>query len=328
MSYRIPLTLALLAIQASVYGQPYVFIGPGSTAQGDYLRGLGVAAYGVGQGDVFEAQAEGIRLDNAIRFNEYVASVLKNENSENARHRAEMLRKAKENYDTRLKQLLESPDARDVARGNALNVLLEELNSPAIHPSTHRYVEVPLSIDEVRRIPFSLPRKGVKGFSMQRLTVKKRINWPLAFQDNQFERDRKRYHDALDHLLELHVQGAAQMEALDRLKSAVAALSDHLDAAFAGRETDRQFIEGRAKIRDLNDIIEMMKAHKIQLALVDLDHYDGRTVNDLREFMRRHNLQFAVPETPEEKQLFPDLYARLKIHLEKAKGGADGPIRD
>ena len=51
---------------------------------------------------------------------------------------------------------------------------------------------VPLSVDEVRRIPFKLGAKGVMRFSITRLTAKGKGKWPVAFQDNRFDLDRRR----------------------------------------------------------------------------------------------------------------------------------------
>ena len=54
---------------------------------------------------------------------------------------------------------------------------------------------------------------------------------------------------------------------------------------------------------------------------MDLDQYHGTTINDLRVYMRKHNLQFAEAVTPEERELYPELYMNLRIHYEKVKIG-------
>ena len=303
-----------------------VFVGPGSTPQGDYLRGVGVAAYGIGLGNLHDAQAGAINLDTNIRFNEYVAAVLKNENEENAAHRDGIGRKKREEYNQNRERIFRSPEAKDVDKGDALNAVLEKMNAGLIQESTHRSADVPLSVDEVRRIPFKLAEKGVRSFSMQRLTVKERGTWPLAFQDTNFDGERRGYELALDHVLEQHVQRAAQIEAIDKLKSAVGQLSDKLDLVMGRDPRDTRFIEARAALRELYAIVEMLKKYKIQPALVDLDQYHGTTVNDLRVYMRNHGLQFSAAQSKEERELFPELYAKLRMHYDKVKeavGNAD-----
>jgi hypothetical protein len=316
--------LIILACLGTSSVAQVVYVGPGSTPQGDYLRGVGVAAYGIGMGNLHDAQAGAINLDTNIRFNEYVAAVLKNENEENAAHRDGILRKKREEYNQNRERIFRSPEAKDVDKGDALNAVLEKMNAGLIQESTHRSADVPLSVDEVRRIPFKLAEKGVRSFSMYRLTVKERGKWPIAFQDRQFDRERRIYELALDHALEQHVQGAAQLEAIDGLKSAVTLLSDRLDQVMAGNPADRRFIEAKASLRELDAIVEMLKTHKIQPALVDLDQYHGTTVNDLRVFMRNHGLQFADAQSKEERELFPRLYEMLKMHYEKV----NAPVGD
>ncbi len=303
-----------------------VFVGPGSTPQGDYLRGVGMAAYGIGMGNLLDAQANAINADVGIKLNEYIASVLKNENAENVDHRDGILRKKRDEFNQNHERILKSPEARDVDNGGALNAVLEKMNAGLIQESIHRSADVPVSVDEVRRIPFKLAEKGVKSFSMQRLTVKERGTWPLAFQDRQFDRERRDYELALDHVLEQHVQKAAQIEAIDKLKSAVGQLSDKLDQVMGRVPNDRRFIEARAALRELDAIVEMLKTYKIQPALVDLDEYHGTTVNDLRVYMRKHGLQFSAAQSKEERELFPELYTKLRMHYDKvtAAVGNDG----
>ena len=74
------------------------FIGPGSTAQGDYLRGVGVASFGMGVYNHQTAIANSINAETAMRINEYVYACLVNENRVNAEHREAMAAQDKENY--------------------------------------------------------------------------------------------------------------------------------------------------------------------------------------------------------------------------------------
>ena len=207
-------------------------------------------------------------------------------------------------------------------KGNALNAVLEQMNAGLIQESSHRYANVPLSVEQVRRIPFKLAAKGIKSFSMYRLTVKHKGQWPPAFQDRQFDRERRTYEAALDHVLDQHVHSDAQIEAINKLKSAVSALADRLEQVRGLHVGDPRYLEARATLRELDAMVEMLKRHKLQLALVDLDQYHGTTVNDLRVFMRNHGLQFAVAESKEEMELYPELYTKLRIHHDKVTGAA------
>ena len=154
------------------------FVGPGSTAQGDYLRGVGVASFGMGVYNHQTAIANSINADTAIKVNEYIYGCLMNEKRMNAEHREVMAAQDKENYNKIRQRIEQHPEARDVRKGDALNAVLEQLNNPKIQESSSRSVAVPLSVDEVRRIPFKLGPKGVKSFSIARLTAKDKGNGP------------------------------------------------------------------------------------------------------------------------------------------------------
>ena len=161
MKTSILATVSLVVALSTQSSSQVVLVGPGSTPQGDYLRGVGVAAYGIGMGNLLNAQSISINTDMGIRINEYIASVLKNEASENAQRRAARIERDRELYNKEQKRILESPEARDVDKGKALNPVLEQMNAGLIQESSHRYVNVPLSVDQVRRIPFKLAAKGI-----------------------------------------------------------------------------------------------------------------------------------------------------------------------
>jgi hypothetical protein len=302
--------LALLALMRSSALAQMNFIGPSSTAQGDYLRGVGVAALGMGVGNHQTAIANSINAETAMRINEYVYACLMNENRMNAEHREAMAAQDKQNYNKIRQRIDQHPEARDVRKGDALNAVLEQLNNPKIQESSSRSVAVPLSVDEVRRIPFKLGAKGVKSFSIARLTAKDKGKWPVAFQDNQFDRARRDFERALDNALEQQYKGSMQLESIKAVQKTVDNLEYTLEKV-VGKIPDTLYFEARERLKEMEATVEMLKTHKIEQALGDLDRYAGTTVNDLRVFMLRHNLQFADAGTPDEKELFPQLYAKL-----------------
>ena len=302
--------LALLALMGSSALAQMNFVGPGSTAQGDYLRGVGAAALGMGVYNRQTAEANSINAERAMRINEYVYACLMNENRMNAEHRATMAEKDKENYNKNHQRIAQNPEARDVRKGDALNAVLEQLNNPKIQESSSRSVAVPLSVDEVRRIPFKLGAKGVKSFSIARLTAKDKGKWPVAFQDNQFDRDRREFEKALDNALEQQYKGKMQLESIIAVRKTVDNLEYTLEKV-VGKISDTLYFEARERLKEMRATVEMLKTQKVEQALGELDRYAGTTVNDLRVFMLRHDLQFADAGTPDEKELFPQLYAKL-----------------
>ena len=215
----------LAALECSVRAQ---FIGAGSTPQGDYLRGHGIAAMGMGIYNQRTAIANSINLDTMIRWNEYVAAVAKEQQKEFVERRMYLSAKNKEMNDKIEERIKNHPESRDVLSGDALTAGMNELMDPQISESSYRGAEVPLSVDMIRRIPFRLGDRG-ENFSMNRLTVKGKGKWPVAFQDKEFARELKEFEAAVDAALEEAIDGKAQMSKIARIQAAVEDLARKLD---------------------------------------------------------------------------------------------------
>lgn len=312
--------LALLALMGPSALAQMNFIGPGSTAEGDYLRGVGVAALGIGIGSHQMAIANSINAETAIRINEYVFACLMNENRMNAEHREAMAQKDKELYNKIRQRIAQHPEARDVRKGDSLNLVLEELNNPKIQDNVSRSNAVPMSVDEVRRIPFKLGAKGVRRFSIARLTAKGKGKWPVAFQDNRFDHERRQFEKALDNALEQQYKSDMQLQSIKAVQKTIDDLESRLEQV-VGKISDKLYFEARERLKEMRETVEMLKTTDIEQALGELDRYAGTTVNDLRVFMLRHNLQFADADNPEERELFPQLYAKLGEQRDRVSQG-------
>ena len=306
--------LALAAIGASARAQ---FIGAGSTPAGDYLRGAGIAAWGMGLFNLNTAQAESINTDTFIRWNEYLAAVAKQQTRDYLARIMADATKRKEFYKQHRQQILESPEARDVETGDALNAVLQQLLDSKIGDSTLRAAEyqVPLSVDMIRHIPFKLDEKGEK-FSMDRLSLKGKGKWSVALQDDKFQYVKKAYERALDKALEQAIDGKMQIPAIDEVEAKADDMYRRLDEVGVP-SNHRLYIEARERLNELKSTVRLLKTEKIERAIGEIDKYSGTTINDLRIFMMSHHLRFAAAKTPEERKLFPDLYASLVQQREK-----------
>ena len=120
-------------------------------------------------------------------------------------------RKNKEANEKIADRITNHPQARDVLTGDALTAAMNQLMDPQISESSFRLSQVPLPVDWIRRIPFRLGDRG-ENFSMQRLTIKGKGKWPIAFQDKRFARELKEFETAVDEALEEAVEGKAQTE--------------------------------------------------------------------------------------------------------------------
>jgi hypothetical protein len=298
-----------------------------STPEGDYLRGLGIAGWGMGLYNRNTAEAESINVDTAIRWNDYVAAVAKQQTGEYVARKLADATERKQLYKQHRDRILNDPEARDVLNGDALNIVLEKLQNANLGESTFRSerVQVRIPVDIVRHTPFKLAEKNEQ-FSMDRLSLKGKGAWTIALQDTQFDYVKKKYAVALDKVLEQAIDGKMQSAAIEELDSRADDLFVKLNEVGPPR-TDRRYLESQGQLRELKDVVRLLKTTKIERAIGEIDKYSGTTINELKMFMMSHNLRFAAAKTPEEKRRYPELYASLREQLDKLKISDSAPIK-
>jgi hypothetical protein len=310
-------TLASGALsESSAWAQ---YIGPGSTLEGDYLRGVGIAAYGMGVYNERTAVADQINANTFMTLNDYMWNVVKNENRENWEHRKQVRASHSEGRKKIEERIHDHPEAFDLKRGDALTTIMNDLWDPRVSDSASRYAQVPLDPDVIRRIPFKLGEKGT-AFSMSRLSVKDPKKWAVAFQDPSYAAFRRDYQNAVDRALDLAMEGKMTQKALDALKNAVDGLEDKMVHApnLLDPTNQKQVAEARAQVDNMRKTTESFMIRKMQPIFAEIDSYSGTTVDDLRLFMRRHGLTFAEADTPDEKTLYPGLYTALNEQRRKS----------
>jgi hypothetical protein len=325
-SGRFLATLVLLGSLGTTASGQYLGGGGGSTPEGDYLRGVGFAAMGMGIYNEKTAIAESINVDTAIRWNEYVAAVAKQQSMEYASRRLRIAEENKEKYNKILERIKNAPSARDVLDGDALTAELDKLTAPDISESSFRYAEVPLSIDDIRRIPFRLGERG-ETFSMRRLTMKGKGKWPVAFQDPAFAAERRAFDEAVKKALDEAMEGNAQLATIRGVQEAAEGLARKLDQVVDAKDDQRAYSEAVERLKELKSTARLLETHTIQLAIAEIDKYSGTTVNDLKVFMRNYKLTFGAAASKEERALYPQLYEALKIQREKLSGAASTPAK-
>jgi len=286
-----------------------VIIDTAITAPGDYLRGVGIAAAGLGQYNLNTAQAQSILADTAITVDQYIRTVRDAENRERARRRAQRMAESLKYYTKARARVLDTPDEIDIRMGDAQNALINWLNQGEVATSGIRYTPVVLPADVVRRIPFKLDEEGAV-LSLPRLTHRAKASWPVAFQDPAFDRERTAYDRAMNHALDQQIEGKMSMEAIARVDDAIAALSRRLDALVPAADRDL-YNPARAHLRELDQAFKQLKSHKVEAATAELDTYAGTTVDDLRMFMLRHKLGFAPADRPDERTAYREIYGAL-----------------
>jgi hypothetical protein len=288
---------------------------PGSTIQGDYLRGVGIAAAGMGVYNYDTAVANRINTGTVILWNEYVSAVAQYQSDKYWRRRKRIAEQRNQYLGQILDRVRNRPEYRDIQNGDSLNDALKQLLNPAISPSSYRSRPVPLSTDVVRRIPFKHDKENLV-FSMHRITAQGKDKWPPALQDPAFASERRAYERALDAVLEEQIEGQMNIATIRRLDGAVDMLIDKLDQVLVPSR-EKLYLEAKNRLTEFKKAAQnLFESHSIQLAMGDLDRYAGSNVHDLVVFMQNHKLGFAPAGTPEERELYPVLYASLLEQLD------------
>lgn len=319
MSRRIAVTLLIPLLVASSAGAQY--IAPGSTPAGDYLRGVGIAAFGMGVYNERTAVANRINTETFIMMNEYMWNVVKNENRENAEHRKAMLARAAEAYKKLHDRIHDNPESLDVTKGDAINAVMADLLAPTVSDSASRYAKVPLDAEVVRRIPFKLGEKG-EVFSMGRLSLKGTMKRAVAFQDPRFAPYLESYQRAVDNALELAMEERMTEQAISDVEKAFDQLEDIFKRTphVLDPRHQREYAEAKQQLDKMRGSPRLFMTRGLQPVFREIDTYAGTTVDDLRLFMRRHGLTFAPAETSVERELYPQLYTALVEHRKKTTG--------
>jgi hypothetical protein len=305
------LVFLTLTGQAGAQG---IYLSPGPTTPGIYFNSLGFPVIRLVSPELDKAWARALDTATNIRWNEYVTRYA----DPAERYRAVLQQKRDERnqflqeiYD----RVHDNPQELDVLKGNALNVLKSDLLNPKISESSLRYAAVPLPVDVVRQIPFTIGRESLT-FSMQRITAKGKDKWPPGLQDDVYIQVRQAYERALDTVLEQQIEGKMQDLDIDRVGEAIKDLRNKLNEVRTP-STDKLYMDAKRRIADFQRSYDfMIKSHQAQLVVGDLDGYSGTTVYDLLVFMRDHGLGFGVAVTKDEIELYSRLYKSLRAQQE------------
>ena len=283
----------------------------GSTAEGDYLRGVGFAASGLANLEVAQSQARRNDTESFIELHSYLSAVSAAERAELARARTRRLKNQIALVAKHRDRILNDPQEADINNGNALNAKRRWLTAGRIHASDLRYNSVDLPTDVVRRLPFKLSEEGAT-ISFPRLLHEGGVAWPVAFQGDKFKNARDEYQRSISAAIDQQIEGKVTPEVIDRVEHAIETLQFLLNANFKSHDKNNYF-PAFNHLSDLRKIVEQLKSYKIEAIVADLDRYHGTTIADLVEFMNKHGVLFAAAEWPEEKQAFREVYEALAI---------------
>jgi hypothetical protein len=332
------LLLTLLVSAPSSWAQDIVL--PGSTAQGDILRGEGQFLKGMAWYELNAAKAREIDLKTAHELDQWNREVYEAYQRElaatAARRRSvrnERLADAKKRQAEREQRLRTKPTVEDIQGGDALNALLLDLSDPTLSDSTWRYAKVALpdSVAIPRLIFQFAPRPSdrtsrslTRGLiALGRLDVVGR--WPVYLAIDELSHERQAYEDAYGKLKAQSLAGKLTLGAILEFDKAVNALDVNAKAAVP---TARSFRAAAVQTADgIKKAAEMFDASTISFAqemIADTHNHRAQTVGELLAFMRKYRLLFApADKRPEDAEQYLRLYRLLRQQkdLFGGKGG-------
>jgi len=321
MVRKVHLILGLLAVAAAAgearaqfgYGSyGWGGWGGGGTVQGGIARGLGYYDIGLGQLEVSDAQARSINTDTVERWNQYWwdAQLTANRNE-----RLRMARREKRDAQSGeylYEQLRGHPSPADIADGNALDAILEQLGDPRVHSSALRLATDKVPAKLIKALPFVHASEAAT-FCLDQLTAEK--GWPFALRGERFADERKAYTEAIDKALKEDTEGDLTPETLRNVRTALGRLRAKFEA---NPPTDRgEYTEAENYLKTLIGMTRMLDRPDIEKAIAELDKMESTSLGKLLAFMQAYNLRFGRATTPEQRNAYTSLYPILSAHRDR-----------
>jgi hypothetical protein len=252
---------------------------------GGYFRGVGdlISSYGQYYNSVNQA-----RLTNQQVEQEKVRT--RRMLIEQRRYEQSLLPTAEEirakNREIDLRRALNDPPLSEIISGDALNILLKNIQS--IQGKGSYGPTVPLEDDQLKHIQVVGPHGG-------NIAVFKddKVKWPFALRDTPFDEPRKQFEElsaeamkqaATDSLTPATVRG--MQAAVGRLEQTVEKNAPDMDLS--------QVVEARRYLSELRDGIRALQDPNVGNYASKKWSAQGRDVREMVQYMTKEGLQFAA----------------------------------
>lgn len=326
--FRVALGLAVVLVTSTGEAQaqgwfgwygPYgLGPGPGSTVEGDIARGWGYYNLGTGIYNHETAIAAAINAQTAYQCNQYLYL---SQLEANRRHYLRLLRRQRRDStygELNYRRLVEAPTPADIDKGDALNVILDQVTDPSIHSPALRHAATPIKSKLLADIRFFHASAAVT-ISLGRLTAQK--GWPIALRGETFVPERKVYQDAIARTLEEAKGGELSSQTVQAVRDAAARLLAMLKMY---PPSDREgYIEAESYIETLMDMARGFDKPPVEKILAELATDKETTVGSLFSFMHAVNLRFGPAITPEQQVVYEELYPMLVAARDQIFNEAD-----
>jgi hypothetical protein len=278
-----------------------------STAAGDEAMGAGMFLMGAGQYNLNTAQGNAINADTVMRMNEYM---WESQQITNKRYWDRMARQNQQRVESAAQvqeRLRSAPEAADVRRGDALNVILNDLTAPGVYAQSVSMASKPVPSSLIKNIPFQFAPQAIT-ISLDELT-----DSPPAglLDDPRLATERAAVATLADQLRdELDKNEKISPESLQQFEAATLALRNKFQATFPQGTPNRRPADNYVKA--LYGLSRMLQTPDVKSFLTELDSRPDAPLGNLIAFMQSFNLRFGAATTPEQGQAYTQLFPVLR----------------
>ncbi len=274
-----------------------------STFQGDVARGMGVFAAGAGMFNLDTAQAASINTDTWMRWNQYMFQSQQEATKRYYENKYKEIQRNKASYNSIMKRIQETPTAKDVESGDALNAAMDQLSDPRIHSSALRAATSPIDADMIRNIPF---RNNTEAVTIVLSSLKEATKWPAVLDTERFANDKREFDEVVEQARKEDEAGDISQTTLDRANALVADLRMKLDSLPLADSADN--VRAVKFEKALAGLIRLLGKNDTRGVLDELRKVKTTTVGNLLGFMHAFNLRFGPATTPRERVVYRQLF--------------------
>jgi hypothetical protein len=288
-----------------------------ATGQGDMARGLGALAQQAGSAAQQNAEASAINADTVRQWNEYVYQAQLNSSRRYQEKLARDRRNKNKSREQIYKRLRDDPTETDIARGDALNVALDEINNPKIFRRALSLATAPIDGAMIRDIPFQYAAEAITTSVVQVV----RGGPPASLKRPQFDPERTALREVAARIrAQNEGTGGPDPNDLERARTLLKALMVKVEANYTRNSADRR--DAEKWIKAAYGLTRMLETPAINVLLAGVEKRPDTTLADLLLFMDAFNLRFGAAKNDRQKAVYEKLYPLLvKVRGQLKVGG-------
>lgn len=292
----------------------------GETVQGSVARGMGAFAAGAGVYNQQTAIANSINAQTAMQFNQYMYLSQMQTNQRYRQKMAERKKSVNETAATVYDRLRNHPGPADIASGDALNVVYDELADPRVYAKVLKSARATVPGKLIRELPFQYAREAITT-SMDDLTKK---GAPAALRTEAFEPERSEARALVEELRRQNQEtGEYDHATLEKLQAKLLASLKKVDTVYP--KNSRDWNDSRKFLKAAYGLARMLETPAIDVLLAGVEKRPEATLGELLTFMQAFNLRFGAAKTPAQKNAYNTLYPLLVTLRDEALAGSNPP---